>query len=167
MWICSICPFSFFKFCSQNVCKKKTTPPASLLCSNTIFTTYNILQFWYFWSPNECVRGSHTKQSSDTGLCVSHKCRLLFSYYFLIATIYCRKNLLKNFLFFVWKIYSSTFYFWRIFSLSTEFCSESYFFNSLKCYFILFGSPQFVMRNQFSLVSVLPCTYFAFFSTDL
>lgn len=79
MWICSIC---FIKFLFR-----KETPS---LCFFSILTLYSLLTI-YLHSDTVLlvIRGvcgdSHTKQFSDTGCCLPHKCRLPFSHYFHVA----------------------------------------------------------------------------------
>lgn len=85
--------FSFYQFFLPEFVQRENILPVFLLYSNTLFTTYRILRFWYFWPPNVCVYGGRVPHQAilrHLAGCPSHKCRLLFSHYFLIA----RKTLL-------------------------------------------------------------------------
>lgn len=75
----------FVLFVLSSFCRKETP---SLWFS--ILTLYSLLTVYFDSGTVLLVTrgvcgGSHTKQFSDTGCCLSHKCRLPFSHYFHIA----------------------------------------------------------------------------------
>lgn len=139
----------FVLFVLSSFCRKETP---SLWFS--ILTLYSLLTVYFDSGTVLLVTrgvcgGSHTKQFSDTGCCLSHKCRLPFSHYFHIArkilpflTEKIGLKITKNFSqpLSVWKTCLFHLYFWRIFFLTIEFCPDSYIFNSLKMLSHLFLS---------------------------